>query len=121
MEEIETPAAFSFRDFFIRSWLFQILITLAAFILILKSYIFGSVMKASHATFVATGIFLIVTIMHTMFLFIFAIRRLARKSWVPAMCFALHAVTSALVVYYLYVYIVLYLTFFTLGGKMIRS
>ena len=120
MEATEsTKQEFNFRKFFLRSWLTNIVLSLTVFVFMLVYYVFGAIENVSHTTFLFTAGFFVFTLVHTMFLLIFSVRRFGKQHYLAGLCFFLHFLISATLVYYLYIDMLKYLTYFTFSGKMI--
>lgn len=94
-------------------------LSLTVFVFMLVNYVFGSISDVSHTTFLFTAGFFVFALVHTMFLLIFSVRRLGKQHYLAGLCFFIHFLISALLVYYLYVDMLKYLTYFTFSGKMI--
>jgi hypothetical protein len=92
----------SFRHFFIRSWLFNIVLTLALGITLWVVWHHYGSTKATRSDCILNLIILVICSTHTLLLAIFAIRRFSRKHPKQGLIFLGHFFVSAILAYYTY-------------------
>jgi hypothetical protein len=96
----------TFRAFFVRLWVWHVLLTLAFGVVLLLCFLRYTDLTANRSYAWANVIAFIAGTVHTLILLILSVRLLARSQWRNGVVFTLHFFFSAAVVYWLYVLLV---------------
>ncbi|MCU0433388.1 MAG: hypothetical protein MUC87_08050 [Bacteroidia bacterium] len=102
MQTSDTP----FRSFFLRLWLWHLLITAVLALVTLLCFMSYTDLKAGRGYAWANVIVFLAGSVHTLILLILSVRLLARNRWLHGVCFALHFFVSSAVVYWAYLLLV---------------
>lgn len=93
---------FLFRRFFLRSWLWNIIISALFACLVLYYWSTVFTFKGGHSLFLVIMIAAILAGVHGLLLLVFCIRRLTMKHWLAAGIYFVHGILGALLSYYLF-------------------
>jgi|GEM_PF-6492707 len=100
--EQSTAAPPAFLRFLLRSWLWNLLITTSLMLTVLLLWDKFLSLDGNRSWFLFSLCAAVVSAVHGLLLFIFCIRRMMRKHWIPGACFLLHGLGAAIVTYYLF-------------------
>lgn len=94
--------SFSFRRFLLRSWIWNIIISLLFAALIIYYWNTVLTFKGDRSLFMVIMIVAILAGVHGLLLLVFCIRRLTMKHWLAAGIYLVHGILGALLSYYLF-------------------
>ena len=95
-----------FRGFFVRLWVWNVLLTLAFAVVLLLCFLRYTDLSANRVYAWANVIAFIGCTVHTLILLIVSVRLLARNQWRNGLIFTLHFFVSSAIVYWLYILLI---------------
>jgi hypothetical protein len=106
--EQSLPTPFSFRRFFLRSWLWNLLFSTVFTLGFSWCYLEYRDLTATRPVFLTNLALLAIVWVHALLLLIFSLRRFFRKELMAGGCFFVQFMFSVLLGYYLYIIIALF-------------